>query len=202
MRARVEKVDVLVWNKSSTNIPRGLWQLGGQPPWSPEKLSFWNPTSESGPPSGKPTKELTPETDYDALSEISMPTREGSMGNLFPWDIIRYQKGPDPPIFSTLEEPNKEASWRDTWKIRIWGQDKILEAGEDLLTLTKNPSQIPTKLDKVDKNAIGADITMEGMSNLCSIEYFFLCYKKDLFFGTTVWTISLTTTYSEYPRGV
>ena len=48
------------------------------------------------------------------------------MGHLSPGDIVRYQKGTHPPIFSTLEEHTKESSRVDTWKIRILGQDKIL----------------------------------------------------------------------------
>ena len=68
------------------------------------------------------------------------------MGHLYPKDIIRYQKGPDPPIFATLEERTKEALWGDTWKTRILGQDESLEAGEDLITLTESPSQIQTNL--------------------------------------------------------
>ena len=86
---------------------------------------------------------------------------------------MRYQKGSDPPIFVALEERTKEAPWGDTWKIMMLVQDKILEAGEDLLTLTKIPSQIPTKLDKVDKNTVGDELTREGMAKLWSI--------KDLF---------------------
>ena len=68
----------------------------------------------------------------------------------FPWVaylqkyIMRYQKGSDKPRFATLEEHTKEAPWGNTCKIQVFGQDDILEAREDLLTLTKSPSQIPT----------------------------------------------------------
>ena len=61
------------------------------------------------------------------------------MGNLPPKDIIRYQKGSDPPRFATIEERTKEDPWGDTRNIRILGQDKILDSGEDLL----NPTDIP-----------------------------------------------------------
>ena len=47
------------------------------------------PTPEPGPPSEKPTKEPTSEPDFDALSEPSAPTREGSIGNLSTGDIVR-----------------------------------------------------------------------------------------------------------------
>ena len=46
-------------------------------------------TPEPVSPSETPTKELTSEPDYDALSEPSAPTREDSMGNLSPKDIVR-----------------------------------------------------------------------------------------------------------------
>ena len=61
------------------------------------------------------------------------------MGHLDPVDITRYQKGSDPPRFDTLEERTKEDPREDTWKIRILGQDKSLDAGEDLLTPTESP---------------------------------------------------------------
>ena len=96
-------------------------------------------TPEPVPPSEKSTKELTSEPDYDSLSEPSAPTREDSMGRLSPNYIVRYQKGSDTPRFATIEEHTKDSPWGDTWKIRIWGQDKSLEAGEDLLTPTEIP---------------------------------------------------------------
>ena len=83
-----------------------------------------DPTPEPGPPSEKPTKELTSETDYDALSEPSAPTGEGSMGNIPPVDIVRYQKGSGPHRFSTLEGLTKEASWGDTWKSAFWAKTR------------------------------------------------------------------------------
>ena len=76
------------------------------------------------------------------------------MGSIAPKDIIRYQKGSDQPILSNLEELTKEAPWGDTQKIRILGQDKSLEAGEELLTPTKSPPKTPTNLEEVDKDAI------------------------------------------------
>ena len=100
-------------------------------------------------PSGKPTKEPTSEPDSYALSESSAPTREDSMGHLSPKDIVGYQKVSDPPRFATLEESTKESPWGDTWKIRILVQDNILDAGEDLLTPTESPYQIPTNLEEV-----------------------------------------------------
>ena len=48
-----------------------------------------DPTPDPGPPSGKTTEEPTSEPDFDALSEPSAPTREDSMGNLSPKDIVR-----------------------------------------------------------------------------------------------------------------
>ena len=44
------------------------------------------------------------------------------MGQLDPGDIVQYQKEPHLPIFSTLEERTKEASWGDTQKIHILDQ--------------------------------------------------------------------------------
>ena len=86
------------------------------------------PTPDPGPPSKIHTKETTSERNYDALSEPSAPLREGSVGRLSPKDIIRYQKGLDPPRFPTLEERTKEAPWEDTFKSRILGQYKSVKA--------------------------------------------------------------------------
>ena len=47
------------------------------------------PTPEPGPRSEKPTDEPTLEPNYDALTEILAPTREGSMGNISPKYIVR-----------------------------------------------------------------------------------------------------------------
>ena len=63
---------------------------------------FVEPIPKTGTPSEKSTEEPTSETDSDALSEPSAPTREDSMGNLAPKDIVRYLKGSYPPSFSTL----------------------------------------------------------------------------------------------------
>ena len=46
-------------------------------------------TLEPGPQREKPTEETTSEPNYDALSEPSALTREGSMGKLSPVDIVR-----------------------------------------------------------------------------------------------------------------
>ena len=92
------------------------------------------------------------------------------MGHLSPTEIVRYQKGSDPPRSSTLEERTKDDPWGDTCKIRIWGQGKILEAREDLLTLTESPYQIPTNLEEVDKDAVGSELTREDVDNLWSTE--------------------------------
>ena len=81
------------------------------------------------------------------------------MSNLSPKYIVKYQKGSDTPTFDTIEDYTKEAPWGNTWKIRILGQDKGLEAGEDLLIPTKTTSQIPTNLKEVDKYAIISKIT-------------------------------------------
>ena len=93
------------------------------------------------------------------------------MGNLSPKDIVRYHKGSDPPRFSNLEERTKVSPWGDTWNIWLLGQDKNLEAGEYLLTTTKIPSQIPTILEKVNKDAIGSKLMGEKISKLWSTEY-------------------------------
>ena len=76
------------------------------------------------------------------------------MGYLDPGYIVRCQKGSYPPIFANLERHINEATWGDTWKILILGQNESLEAGEDLLTPTKSPSQTPINLEEVDKNMI------------------------------------------------
>ena len=107
-------------------------------------------TSEPGTPIEKATEEPTSETDSDVLSEPSAPMGEGSMGHLSPGDILRHHKGSDPPIFATIEERTNEASWGDVWKIRILGQEKSLESGEDLLTPTNITSPIITKLYEVE----------------------------------------------------
>ena len=125
-------------------------------------------TPDPGPPSEKNTKEPTSEPDYDYLSENSATMREGSMGHLSRKDIMRYQKGSDPPRFSTLEECTKETPWRETWKIRVVGQDKILEAGEDHLPTIESPPQILTNLYKMDKYLIGAKLMREDTAKLWS----------------------------------
>ena len=81
-----------------------------------------------------------------------------------------FQKGSDLPIFSTLEEHTKEASWRDTCKFQILCQYYNLEEGEDLLTPTESPSQIPTNLEEVDKDAVGSNLATENMANLWSTD--------------------------------
>ena len=45
---------------------------------------------------------MTSEMKYDDSPETSAPTGEGSMGHLDPLDIVRYKKGADQPIFTTL----------------------------------------------------------------------------------------------------
>ena len=60
------------------------------------------PTPELRSPSEKTTKEPTSEPYYDALSVPYAPTREDSVGKISPKDIVRYQKGSNPPIFATL----------------------------------------------------------------------------------------------------
>ena len=77
------------------------------PEESYDEESLSDPTSgdstlDPGPPSIKPTKELTSEPNSGALSEPSVPTREDSMGHLSQKDTVRYQKGSDPPRFITL----------------------------------------------------------------------------------------------------
>ena len=48
------------------------------------------------------------------------------------------------------------------------GQDKILEAGEDLLTKNNSPSQIPNNLEELDKDEVGSELTGEDMAKLWS----------------------------------
>ena len=48
------------------------------------------------------------------------------------------------------------------------GQYKILEIGEDLLTLTDCPSKLPTNLEEVYWNAIGDNTTREDMAKIWS----------------------------------
>ena len=97
---------------------------------------------------------------------LFLPQEKILWGHLAPKDTVRYHKGSYPPIFATVEESTKEDTCRDTRKIRIWGQDKSLEPGEDLITPTKSPSQIPTNLEDVDKDGIGADLMREDMAKL------------------------------------
>ena len=73
-----------------------------------------------------------------------------------------------PPIFIAQEERTKEAPWGDTCKIRILGQYKSLESGEDLLTPTESPFKIPTNLEDVDKDVIGDELTREDMAKMWS----------------------------------
>ena len=88
------------------------------------------------------------------------------MGYLALGDIGRYQKGADQPRFATLEERIKEASRGDTWKIRVFGQNETLEAGEDLLAPNKIPSQISTNLEEVDKDVVGSKFTRKEVPKL------------------------------------
>ena len=50
------------------------------------------------------------------------------------------------------------------------GQDKILEAGDNLINPTDIPSQIPTNLEEVEKDVIGAELTREEMAKIFSTE--------------------------------
>ena len=86
---------------------------------SPSDPPFPDPTPEHVTARNKPTKELTTEPNYEALSEPSAPTTDVSMGHLSPGDIARYNKELYPSRFSTLEEHTKEDFWGDTWKIPI-----------------------------------------------------------------------------------
>ena len=70
----------------------------------PIKLPYAEPTPEPTTPSEKTTEGPTSEPNYDALSEPSAPTSECSVSPLAPKYIVRYQKGSDPPKFSTPEE--------------------------------------------------------------------------------------------------
>ena len=112
----------------------------------PSDPPYVEPTPEPVPPSGKTTKEPTSKPSYHVLSEPSAPIREGYMGHLSPGDIVRYQKGSDLPILSTLDDRTKEAPWIDTWKSGFEVKSRSLEAGEDLPNPTKIPYQTSTKL--------------------------------------------------------
>ena len=65
-------------------------------------------------------------------------------------------------------------------KIRILGKDKSLEAGEDLLTPTKRPYQIPTKLEEVVTYVIGYELTREDVVKLWSTEDLLLYDKREI----------------------
>ena len=52
------------------------------------------------------------------------------------------------------------------------GQYESLEVGEDLLTMTKSTSQLPTKLEELGNDIVGADIMREDMANIWSTEEF------------------------------
>ena len=83
---------------------------------------------------------------------------------------MKYQKGSDLPIFSTLEERTEEAPWGDTWKILILGQEQCLEAGEDILTPTESPYKLPINLEEAEKYVIVANLMREDMTNMWSKE--------------------------------
>ena len=72
---------------------------------------------------------------------------------------MRYQNGEYQPQFPTLDDCIKDLLWRDTRKIRILGQEYTLEAGEDPPTPTKIPYQLPTNLEKLDKDVVGDELT-------------------------------------------
>ena len=88
------------------------------------------------------------------------------MGHLSPWDIVRYPKGEDQPWFVTLEEYIKDAPQGDIWKIRVLFQEYTPEEGEDILNPTNSPYQISTKLEEVDKDVVGSEITREYIAKL------------------------------------
>ena len=102
------------------------------------------------------------------------------MENISSGEIVRSHKGSDPPRFVTLEENTKEFPWVDTCKIRYLFQDESLEAGKDLLTLTNNPSQIPTNLEEVENEAVGDDLTRDYMENIWSIEDLLGRYEREI----------------------
>ena len=52
------------------------------------------------------------------------------------------------------------------------GQEEILEAGKELLTLTESPSQTPTNLEEVEKYEVGAKIKREEMAKIWLTEDF------------------------------
>ena len=129
---------------------------GDDPHESPSNPNYVDNTPEFGTPSKKNTKEPTSELDSYALSETSAPTREVYMGH------------PTPRIRSTQIYHPRGAHQGGSLGIHpencILVQYKILEAVEDLLTPTKSPHQIPTNLEEMYKDAVGADLTREDMA--------------------------------------
>ena len=123
------------------------------------------------------------------------------MGPLPPKGIVIYQKGSYKTILATIEECNKEAPLGDTCKIRVLGQGEILEAVEDLLTPTESPYQIPTNLEEVDKDTIGAKLAREEIAKLWSSEDLLDGTRGRSWFGTTGWTIDTLNPSSDYPIG-
>ena len=79
---------------------------------------------------------------------------------------MRYPKQTYGHRFYTLEKCIKESPWGDTWKIRIWRQEETLEAGEDILTPTNIPSQLPKNLEVLDKYVLVANIMRDYMAKL------------------------------------
>ena len=71
---------------------------------------------------------------------------------------MRYHKGSDHHHFSTMKDFNKEFPCGGTRKVRILVQEETLEAREDLLTSTKIPSQLNTKLYNIYIELVLSDI--------------------------------------------
>ena len=63
------------------------------------------------------------------------------------------------------------------------GQEESLEVGEDLLTSTEIPHQIPTNLEEMDKDAVGSNLMREDMAKIWSTKYLLGSYER----GLLVW---------------
>ena len=90
------------------------------------------------------------------------------MGNLAPGDIVRYQKL-HIHIFRPRVMHQGDLLGRHL-QIRILGKIGSLEAGEDLITPTESPYQLPTNLEEADNDVVGSDITREDIAKMWSTE--------------------------------
>ena len=97
---------------------------------------------------------------------LMVPTRYDSMEYLSPGNIVKCHTGECQHHFSGLVDHTRESPWGDTWVIRTLGQEDTLEVGEDLITPSESPYQIPTNLEDIVIEVDGADLAMEDVSKL------------------------------------